>query len=88
MDRMETVSQYVRSVESRIVGRVFTYGGRLHFVLEADRESGLARLSCRYGTRTDVVFMPVTEVMMRLEQEGRKQGSHGAPELPIAANPN
>jgi hypothetical protein len=85
MAAMETVSQYVRSVESRIVGRVFTYDGRLHFVLEADRESGLARLSCRYGQRTDIVFMPVTEVVMRLELECRKQGGNGTPDLPIAS---
>jgi hypothetical protein len=82
---METVSQYVRSVESRIVGRVFTYEGRLHFVLEADRESGLARLSCRYGKRTDIIFMPVTEVMMRLEMECRKSAG---PSLPLASGAN
>lgn len=85
---METVSQYVRSVESRIVGRVFTYEGRLHFVLEADPESGLARLSCRYGQRTDIIFMPVTEVMMRLEMECRKQTGQSSASLPIASGAN
>jgi hypothetical protein len=70
---MESVSQYVRSLESRIIGRVFTYEDRLHFVLEADRETGLARLSCRFGHRTDIIYMPVAEVLMRLEMEARKQ---------------
>ncbi|MDZ7669315.1 MAG: hypothetical protein U5Q16_07795 [Gammaproteobacteria bacterium] len=69
---MDTIEQYVRSVESRIVGRVFTYDGRLHFVLDADRESGLARLSCRYDQRTEFIYMPVTEVLLRLEEECRR----------------
>ncbi|MFU8816454.1 MAG: hypothetical protein ACNA7W_13980 [Pseudomonadales bacterium] len=66
---MSTIAEYVRSVENRVVGRVFTYDQRLHFVLEADRETGLARLSCRYGKRTDIVYMPVSEVVLRLEDE-------------------
>jgi hypothetical protein len=70
---MDTIAEYVRSVESRVVGRVFTYDQRLHFVLEADRQTGLARMSCRYDERTDIVYMPVTEVVLRLEREIRKQ---------------
>lgn len=69
---MDTIEQYVRSVESRVIGRVFTYDDRLHFVLDADRETGLARLSCRYGQRTEFVYMPVAEVLLRLEQECRR----------------
>ena len=65
---MNTTAQYVRSVENRVVGRVFTYDQRLHFVLETDRETGLARLSCSYDKRTDIVYMPVTEVVLRLEE--------------------
>ena len=65
---MNTTAQYVRSVENRVVGRVFTYDQRLHFVLETDSETGLARLSCRYDQRTDIVYMPVTEVVLRLEE--------------------
>jgi hypothetical protein len=73
---MDTIEQYVRSMESRVVGRVFTYEDRLHFVLEADRESGLARLSCRYDQRTEFIFMPVSEVVLRLEQECRKHAAN------------
>jgi hypothetical protein len=69
---MDTIEQYVRSVESRVIGRVFTHDDRLHFVLDADRESGLARLSCRYGQRTEFIYMPVAEVLLRLEDECRR----------------
>jgi len=69
---MDTIEQYVRSVESRVIGRVFTHDDRLHFVLGADRESGLARLSCRYGQRTEFIYMPVAEVLLRLEDECRR----------------
>jgi hypothetical protein len=72
---MDTTAQYVRSVENRVIGRVFTYDQRMHFVLEADRATGLARMSCRYDDRTDIVYMPVTEVVLRLEEELRKQNS-------------
>ena len=66
---MDTIEQYVRSMESRVIGRVFTHRDRLHFVLDADRETGLARLSCRYGQRTELIYMPVAEVVLRLEEE-------------------
>lgn len=66
---MSTIDEYVRSLESRVIGRVFTYEDRLHFVLDADRETGLARLSCRYGDQTEQIFMPVAEVMLRLKDE-------------------
>jgi hypothetical protein len=56
-------------MESRVIGRVFTHDHRLHFVLDADRETGLARLSCRYAQRTELIYMPVGEVMLRLEGE-------------------
>lgn len=72
---MDTIEQYVRSVESRVIGRVFTYDDRLHFVLDADRETGLARLSCRYGQRTEFIYMPVAEVLLRLEDECRRHAA-------------
>jgi hypothetical protein len=78
-DPMNTIAEYVRSVESRVVGRVFTYDQRLHFVLEADRETGLARMSCRYRDRTDIIYMPVSEVVMRLEEEIRRQTAAARP---------
>jgi hypothetical protein len=72
---MDTLAQYVRSMESRVAGRVFTHEDRLHFVLDTDRDTGLARLSCRYGQRTEIVYMPVSEVVLRLEEECRKHAA-------------
>lgn len=72
-------------MESRVVGRVFTHDNRLHFVLEADRETGLARLSCRYEQRTEFIYMPVAEVVLRLEEECRKHAR--ALELEAGAEP-
>lgn len=72
---MDTMNQYVRSNESRIIGRVFTYDDRMHFVLEAERETGLARLSCRFGQQTEFIYMPVAEVILRLEEECRKHAN-------------
>lgn len=84
---MDGITEYTRGVERRILGRVFSYGGRLHFVLEVDPRTGLARLSCRNGHRTQIVFMPVAEVMLRLEEECRRHdasadaGEGGGPAL-------
>ncbi len=78
---MDTIATYVRSVESRIVGRVFTHQDRLHFVLDADRETGLARLSCRYHQHTELVYMPVAEVVLRLEEECRRHAAELAASL-------
>ncbi len=75
MDTIVTIADYVRSVESRVVGRVFTYDDRLHFVLEVERETGLARLSCRYDERTEFIYMPVDEVLMRLGDECRRHAA-------------
>lgn len=69
---MSTIDEYVRSVESRVIGRVFTYEDRLHFVLDADRETGLARVSCRHGRQTEFIYMPVAEILLRLEDECRR----------------
>lgn len=66
---MNSVAHYVKSVKARIAGRVFTYDGRLHLVLDADESTGMARLSCRYDQQTDILYMPVAEVLLRLEEE-------------------
>ena len=61
-----SIADYVRSVESRLLGRVFTYDSTLHYVLETDQQTGLARLTCRCNGRTEVRFMPVAEVCLRV----------------------
>ena len=75
---MESLAQYVRSLESRIRGRVFTLDGRLHLVLGADPETGLARLSCRYGDAPEILYMPIAEVLLRLQEECRKHDQSDA----------
>ncbi len=48
------------------VGRLFSRGGRLHLVLETDSASGLAKVSCRVDDRTQVITLPITEVVEHL----------------------
>lgn len=48
------------------VGRLFSKGGRLHMILEADSASGIAMVSCRVDDTPQVVAMSLTEVMERL----------------------
>ena len=83
---MDTIADYIRSVESRVVGRVFTYEDRLHFVLDADRETGLVRLSCRYGQTTEVLYMPVAEVLLRLEDESRRHADRVSDDNEVLAD--
>lgn len=61
-----SVAEYVRSVESRLIGRVFTYDDTLHYVLGIDECSGLAKMSCRYNDRTELRYMPIAEVSLRI----------------------
>jgi hypothetical protein len=50
----------------RTVGRVFSKGGRLHLVLEVDSGEGVAKVSCRIDDKTQVIFLPITEVIKHL----------------------
>ena len=61
-----STAEYVRSVESRLLGRVFTYDRTLHYVLETNETTGLARLSCRCEGETEIRYMPVAEVCLRI----------------------
>ena len=59
--------RYTDSVRSRLLGRVFTYRGVMHFVIDVDPATGLVRLSRRDETNgAEVFLMPVAEVLMRL----------------------
>ena len=72
---LDTLNQYVRSVEGRILGRVFTWDDLLHFVVDVDACTGLAKVS-RKGLRgVDTICMPVVEVVYRLAIE--QQALHG-----------
>lgn len=62
----DSAVEYVRSLESRLIGRVFTYDDILHYVLAIDENTGLARMSRRYGDRTELCYMPIAEVSLRV----------------------
>lgn len=67
-----SMREYIETIGSRLVGRVFTYENALHFVLEVDEETGLARVSFRKEGKTVVMQMPIGEVAFRLN--GTLQG--------------
>lgn len=50
----------------RIIGRLFSRGGRLHLIVDADADSGLARVSCRVHETTEVIAMPITDCISHL----------------------
>jgi len=61
-----SMREYIETIGSRLVGRVFTYEDALHFVLEVEEETGLARVSFRKEGETAFISMPIGEVAFRL----------------------
>lgn len=61
--RMQQISEHYAA---RIVGRLFSKGGRLHLIVDADPESGFARVSCQMGDANDVVTIPVSDCIRLL----------------------
>ena len=57
---------YRQSNSLRLVGRVFTYDERLHFVLSVDEERYLAQVSTRKAGETQIIEMPLNEIIMRV----------------------
>ncbi len=55
----------------RIAGRLFSKGGRLHMILEADAASGVAQVSCRVEDETQVIAMPIAEVVQLLSKTSK-----------------
>ena len=47
----------------RTVGRLFCKDGRLHLILDVNTATGFAKVSCRIDDATEVIFMPVSEVI-------------------------
>ncbi len=54
------------SASLRLVGRVFTFDERLHYVLSVDESALFAQVSTRRGEETQIIDMPVSEVALRL----------------------
>ena len=57
---------YRQSNSLRLVGRVFTYDERLHFVLSVDEARYFAQVSTRKADETQIIEMPLNEVIMRV----------------------
>ncbi|HEY5647643.1 MAG TPA: hypothetical protein VIS76_16960 [Pseudomonadales bacterium] len=61
---------YVRSIEAQIIGRVFTHDGSIHFVLDTDPQTGLARCSRRTEDGPGVCHVPMTTIRQILIDQG------------------
>lgn len=62
-----SMQEYVDSWRGIVLGRVFTHEGAMHFVLEVDELTGLCRVSRRHGGRTEIIHMPLGEVVLRVK---------------------
>ncbi|MEQ8857672.1 MAG: hypothetical protein RIC56_03415 [Pseudomonadales bacterium] len=62
-----SMQEYVDSWRGLVLGRVFTHEQALHFVLEVDELTGLCRVSRRQGRRTEIIHMPLGEVLLRVK---------------------
>ncbi|MDZ7668132.1 MAG: hypothetical protein U5Q16_01465 [Gammaproteobacteria bacterium] len=64
-----SMREYVDSWRGIVLGRVFTHEAALHFVLEVDQATGLCRVSRRHAGRTEIIYMPLGEVILRVKDE-------------------
>lgn len=62
-----SMQEYVDGWRTIVLGRVFTHGGAMHFVLEVDELTGLCRVSRRHAGRTEIIHMPLGEVVLRVK---------------------
>ena len=61
---------YVSSIEAQIIGRVFTHDGSIHFVLDTDPRTGMARCSRRTADGPGIAYLPMAEVRQILIDQG------------------
>lgn len=61
------MQEYVDSWRGIVLGRVFTHEHALHFVLEVDETTGLCRISRRQEGATEIIHMPLGEVVLRVK---------------------
>jgi hypothetical protein len=66
-DPGSTLQEFIDGWRGIVLGRVFTYEGALHFVLEVDGVTGLCRVSRRAAARTEIIHMPLGEVVLRVK---------------------
>lgn len=62
-----SLQEYVDGWRGIVLGRVFTHENALHFVLEVDDITGLCRVSRRQDSRTEIIHMPLAEVILRVK---------------------
>ncbi len=62
-----SMQEYVDGWRGIVLGRVFTHENALHFVLEVDDATGLCRVSRRQAGRTEIIHMPLGEVVLRVK---------------------
>lgn len=60
---------YIRSLEAQIIGRVFTCNGTIHFVLDTDPQTNMARCSRRAAGGPGITYLPMTEVRQILIEQ-------------------
>ncbi|MEM8767348.1 MAG: hypothetical protein AAGE43_07890 [Pseudomonadota bacterium] len=77
--------QYIRSIEAQIIGRVFTHDDAIHFVLDTDSETGLARCSRRTTEGPAIVYLPMTDVHGLLSQANRLEDATTEEQTPLLA---
>jgi hypothetical protein len=68
-----SMREYVDSWRGIVLGRVFTHEGAMHFVLEVEESTGLCRVSRRHGGRTEIIHMPLGEVVLRVKSETERE---------------
>ncbi|MEQ8857674.1 MAG: hypothetical protein RIC56_03425 [Pseudomonadales bacterium] len=66
---MIQLRQYINALENRIIGRVFSYEGQMHFVVGVDDETGLACVNYKGRRGVEQILMPLAEVVLRLQRE-------------------
>lgn len=68
-DADTSTQEYVDTWRPLVLGRVFTHEQALHFVLEVDEQTGLCRVTRRQENHTEIVQMPLGEVVLRVKGE-------------------
>lgn len=63
------MQEYTDSWRNIVLGRVFTYDNAMHFVLEVDEATSLCRVSRRHAGRTEIIHMPLGEVVLHVKGE-------------------
>ncbi|MEZ5561042.1 MAG: hypothetical protein R3E86_21175 [Pseudomonadales bacterium] len=78
---MNTIHDFVRANESRVLGRVFTLDERLHFVVGLDEVPGLVLCNRKGQNGVETVSVPLGEVLYHLRAECLRQEAGDGEEI-------